>query len=167
MNKKALLVQERYGGILISLTYVETKKHDTISQINYIVPQKRKNGEFINDDIKDILVGKNNFLLSNADEKSLESYIKILGEEPRIEFSKMSKANSSQIDFLYKIVENYKTDINLKKEEYSQIMKKIYEFSHSGNIYMFDKEVDSLSKKGLKININVLADLRAKCYAGR
>ena len=167
MDKKTLLVQERYGGILVSLTYSDNKKKEVISQINYIIPQKRSDGEFVNDEIKNILVGKNNFILSNKENNNVSDYIKILGEEPKIEFSKMSVANSAQIDYLSNILKFYKKDIDIKKDEYSSRIKKINEFSHNGNIYMFDREVNELTKKGLKINPTVLADLRHQCYSGR
>ena len=167
MDKKTLLVQERYGGILVSLTYSDNKKKEVISQINYIVPQKRNDGEFVNDEIKNILVGKNNFILSNKENNDVSEYIKILGEEPKVEFSKMSVANSAQINYLSNILKFYKKDIDIKKDEYSTRIKKINEFSHSGNIYMFDREVNELTKKGLKINPSVLADLRHQCYSGR
>jgi hypothetical protein len=167
MNKKTLLVQERYGGILVSLTYSYNKKKEIISQINYIIPQRRSDGELINDEIKNILVGKNNFILSNKNNNNVADYIKILGEEPKIEFSKMSIANNEQIDYLASILKFYKKDIDLKKDEYSTRIKKINEFSHNGNIYMFDREVNELAKRGLRINPTVLSELRHQCYSGR
>jgi hypothetical protein len=162
MNK-SLVIQEKYGGVLVTYTFQDKKDKNIIHQINYLIPKRRENGTFLNDEITDVLIGKNTLIISFTESK-ISEYIKILGEESNIEFSKMKKVNNEDMIFLENLMGKYRNDIYDKKIQLKEYLKELEELSHNGDIYSFDRAVNNMKKSGIRIKREYISVLRERCY---
>ncbi len=162
MNNRSVLIQERFGGIVVSITFIDKKKDNLLDQINYIIPRYKKNGSLVNEEINKILVGRNSFLISLNN--NISEYIRILGQESRIEFSKMRAANKEDLFYLKTILRSYSHILKEKKIIGEEGIKKLTEFTHNGDIYNFDKILNEMNKKGIRFSTEKVEELRQRCY---
>ena len=162
MNK-SLVIQEKYGGVLVTYTFQDKKDKNIIHQINYLIPRKREDGTFLNDEITDVLIGKNTLIIYFTESK-ISEYIKIVGEESSIEFSKMTKATNEDMRFLENLISKYKGDIYDKKMQSKEYLKELDKLSHNGDIYSFDRTVNDMKKSGIRVKREYINTLRERCY---
>jgi hypothetical protein len=160
--KKIVLIEKKYGGILVSLTVQAQDRANIIIQTNYLIPGYKHDGSLINDDISDILVGRNVFLISL--EKDISQYLRVLGEDIKIEFSKLKRAEKIDIDNLKNIIIEYKEQAENKKIKFHDDLENLQKTA-DGDIYTFDRIVDRLRKNGFILNNDKLSELRIKCYS--
>ena len=161
-NKKIVLIEKKYGGILVSLTAKVEDRDNIIIQTHYLIPEYKSDGSLVNDDISTILFGKNIYLISL--EKDISQYLRVLGEDVKIEFSKLKKADKSDIDDLKNIIIEYKEQVENKKNLFYNDLENLQKTA-DGDIYTFDRIVDRLRKNGFILNNDKLSELRIKCYS--
>ncbi len=161
-SQKIVLIEKKYGGILVSSTVKSQDKENIIIQTNYLIPEYKSDGSLVNDDISNILVGKNIFLISL--EKDISQYLRVLGEDVKIEFSKLKVAEKSDIDNLKNIIMEYRKQAENKKMVFYNDLEDLQKTA-DGDIYTFDRIVNKLRKNGFILNNDRLSELRIKCYS--
>ncbi len=161
MNR-SFLIQKKFGCICVSDTKVASD--NCIKQEIYLIPMRKDNGNTVNDDFEDIMVAKNHYILSLG-RKSINDYIKVLGSDINIEFSKLKKASDLDKKKLYNLLISNKDKISDKQHNFKNNIELLYKLSMNGDIHRFNMTVDTLKKDGFQFNNDALEELKIRCFS--
>jgi DNA integrity scanning protein DisA with diadenylate cyclase activity len=159
---RSVLIEKKYGGILVSVTEASKLKENIIIQTNYLMPDYKEDGTLVNEDINKVLVGQNTFVIAIG--RDISKYLRVLGENTKIEFSHLHEASNQELNDLSKIMVEYSKKIKDKKNQYKSSIESLKNIS-SGDIYNFNQIVNDLRKNGFIFNNAILENLKNKCYS--
>ncbi len=162
-GEECFFILKKYGGIVVS--YTKKVEGNRIQKTTFLLPMYKDNGELYNSDINNIQIQYSNFIISSGT-SNFSSYIKVLGENSNISFSKLKIANEDEIKTLRDLVKRYEVDIKRMIPEYDRILKEIKVASAGGDIYKFNDLVGKIRDMGFRFNNDYYESLKYKCYSG-
>lgn len=156
------LIQKKFGCICVAKTRIASD--NCIKQTIYLIPMKKEDGSLLNENFQDIMVGKNHFILSLG-KRDINDFVKVLGSDINIEFSKLIKATDKDKEDIYKLLVKNKDKILIKQNNFKHNVDLLYKLSMNGDIHQFNTIINLLKKDGFQFNNDTLEELKIKCFS--